>query len=78
MRLDMRPPSPTSAQRLKSGPSPRQHADSQDIFCPLLQVRVLPLHGSMPTVNQQEIFGRPPDGVRKVVLATNIAETSEC
>ena len=40
------------------------------------QVRVLPLHGSMPTSTQREIFNRPPRGVRKVVLATNIAETS--
>jgi len=38
--------------------------------------RVLPLHGSMPTVNQKEIFQRPPPGVRKIILATNIAETS--
>ena len=25
---------------------------------------LLPLHGSMPTVNQREIFNRPPPGVR--------------
>lgn len=37
---------------------------------------VLPLHGSMPTINQREIFQRPPVGIRKIVLATNIAETS--
>ncbi|OWM79027.1 hypothetical protein CDL15_Pgr003198 [Punica granatum] len=37
---------------------------------------VLPLHGSMPTVNQQEIFDRPPPNKRKIVLATNIAESS--
>ncbi|XP_019705493.1 DExH-box ATP-dependent RNA helicase DExH1 isoform X2 [Elaeis guineensis] len=37
---------------------------------------VLPLHGSMPTVNQREIFDRPPSNVRKIVLATNIAESS--
>jgi hypothetical protein len=37
---------------------------------------MLPLHGSMPTINQREIFQRPPRGVRKIVLATNIAETS--
>ncbi|XP_074264204.1 DExH-box ATP-dependent RNA helicase DExH1 isoform X2 [Silene latifolia] len=37
---------------------------------------VLPLHGSMPTVNQREIFDRPPPGTRKIVLATNIAESS--
>ncbi|KAK9170294.1 hypothetical protein Syun_002434 [Stephania yunnanensis] len=37
---------------------------------------VLPLHGSMPTVNQREIFDRPPSSMRKIVLATNIAESS--
>ncbi|KAK0584564.1 hypothetical protein LWI29_015260 [Acer saccharum] len=37
---------------------------------------VLPLHGSMPTVNQREIFDRPPQNKRKIVLATNIAESS--
>nr|XP_024395088.1 DExH-box ATP-dependent RNA helicase DExH1-like isoform X2 [Physcomitrium patens] len=37
---------------------------------------ILPLHGSMPTINQREIFQRPSVGVRKIVLATNIAETS--
>lgn len=25
---------------------------------------LLPLHGSMPTINQREIFQRPPSGVR--------------
>ncbi|KAM7505061.1 hypothetical protein LguiB_003965 [Lonicera macranthoides] len=37
---------------------------------------VLPLHGSMPTINQREIFDRPPQNMRKIVLATNIAESS--
>ncbi|VAH04187.1 unnamed protein product [Triticum turgidum subsp. durum] len=37
---------------------------------------VLPLHGSMPTVNQREIFDRAPANMRKIVLATNIAESS--
>ena len=37
--------------------------------------RVLPLHGSMPTADQRAIFKTPPRGVRKIVLATNIAET---
>ena len=37
---------------------------------------VLPLHGAMPTANQREIFDRPPRGVRKIILSTNIAETS--
>eukprot|EP01018_Ginkgo_biloba_P025644 Gb_33245 [translate_table: standard] len=35
-----------------------------------------PLHGSMPTLYQQEIFQRAPSGMRKIVIATNIAETS--
>ncbi|XP_019627907.1 PREDICTED: ATP-dependent RNA helicase DHX36-like [Branchiostoma belcheri] len=38
--------------------------------------RIIPLHSMMPTVNQTQVFERPPKGVRKVVLATNIAETS--
>ena len=37
---------------------------------------IYPLHSLMPTVNQKQIFSRPPKGVRKIVLATNIAETS--
>ena len=37
--------------------------------------RLLPLHGSMPTGDQRAIFQTPPRGVRKVVIATNIAET---
>lgn len=37
---------------------------------------VIPLHSLMPTVNQREVFDKPPEGVRKIVLATNIAETS--
>ncbi|GAB2278218.1 hypothetical protein Dimus_012912 [Dionaea muscipula] len=37
---------------------------------------VLPLHGSMPSINQRQIFERPPVNIRKIVLATNIAEGS--
>ena len=39
-------------------------------------VRIFPLHSLMPTSDQRAIFDRPPPGVRKIVLATNIAETS--
>lgn len=37
---------------------------------------LLPLHGSLPSREQRLIFARPPRGVRKIVIATNIAETS--
>lgn len=30
----------------------------------------------MAVADQQAVFHRPPDGQRKIVLATNIAETS--
>lgn len=34
------------------------------------------LHSTIPLVEQQKIFEPPPEGVRRVILATNIAETS--
>ncbi|XP_014241790.1 ATP-dependent RNA helicase DHX36-like [Cimex lectularius] len=37
---------------------------------------IIPLHSLMPTVNQRTIFDRPPAGMRKIILSTNIAETS--
>ena len=37
---------------------------------------VLPLHSGVPIAEQRRVFQRPPPGCVKVVLATNIAETS--
>lgn len=37
---------------------------------------VLPLHSSVAAHEQRRAFDVPPAGVRKIVLATNIAETS--
>lgn len=34
------------------------------------------LHGSLPPEEQRRVFLRPPKGVVKIVLATNVAETS--
>lgn len=39
-------------------------------------VRVLPLHGGLPPSVQSKVFERPPKGVLKVIVATNVAETS--
>jgi ATP-dependent RNA helicase DHX57 len=39
-------------------------------------VRVLPLHGGLPPGVQSRVFEVPPRGVLKVVVATNVAETS--
>ena len=37
---------------------------------------IYPLHSSLSTAEQTAIFEVPPEGVRKIVVATNIAETS--
>lgn len=37
---------------------------------------IYPLHSRMPTVDQKLIFKEPPPGVRKIIIATSIAETS--
>lgn len=37
---------------------------------------VLPLHGKLDTDDQRKVFDPAPPGKRKVVLATNAAETS--
>eukprot|EP01061_Rhynchopus_euleeides_P011954 TRINITY_DN21567_c1_g1_i2.p1 TRINITY_DN21567_c1_g1~~TRINITY_DN21567_c1_g1_i2.p1 ORF type:complete len:960 (+),score=372.29 TRINITY_DN21567_c1_g1_i2:308-3187(+) len=40
------------------------------------KVLVLPCHSDMKSEDQNKVFARPPHGLRKVVIATNIAETS--
>ena len=45
-------------------------------FRGLESVDLVMLHSQMNVEEQQKAFGRPPRGLRKVVLSTNIAETS--
>lgn len=47
-------------------------------FVPLLPVRcaVYPLHSTLSNEEQQAVFSRPPEGVTKIIISTNIAETS--
>lgn len=40
------------------------------------QFRILPLHSQIRLEQQKEVFQVPPQGVRKIVLSTNIAETA--
>uniref|UniRef100_F6W6K0 RNA helicase n=1 Tax=Ciona intestinalis TaxID=7719 RepID=F6W6K0_CIOIN len=49
---------------------------SNDRFFQPSKFRILPLHSMVPSSNQQQVFDRPPVGVTKIVIATNIAETS--
>jgi hypothetical protein len=37
---------------------------------------IVVLHGAMEFVDQRQVFARAPRGTRKIVLATNVAETS--
>merc|ERR1719359_2174943 len=42
----------------------------------MMELIVLPIYATLPTDMQAKIFEPTPEGARKVVLATNIAETS--
>lgn len=45
------------------------------LYFPLSSV-VYPLHSSLSSEQQQCVFQKPPMGVTKIIISTNIAETS--
>eukprot|EP01069_Polyplicarium_translucidae_P010488 Polyplicarium_translucidae@DN3381_c1_g2_i1.p1 len=47
-----------------------------ETFPSVLQLLIVPIYAALPLDRQQRVFERTPEGFRKVVLATNIAETS--
>lgn len=53
------------------------YKDMQNTGCfPTHRYVIIPLHSKMPSTEQRHVFNRPPPGKRKIVIATNIAETS--
>jgi ATP-dependent RNA helicase DHX57 len=42
----------------------------------LPNLHALPLHASLQSSDQRRVFPKPPPGMRKVIAATNVAETS--
>ncbi|EME85540.1 uncharacterized protein MYCFIDRAFT_202170 [Pseudocercospora fijiensis CIRAD86] len=41
-----------------------------------LKAQILPLYAALPATQQDLVFQKTADGVRKIILATNVAETS--
>ena len=48
----------------------------QDLQGKYPALKVCPLYATLPSINQMEAFNAPGAGTRKVILSTNIAETS--
>ena len=50
--------------------------ENSPIFGAASKYALLPLHSMVAPAEQRRVFVRPPPGVRKIVMATNIAETA--
>uniref|UniRef100_A0A8C8LVG5 RNA helicase n=1 Tax=Oncorhynchus tshawytscha TaxID=74940 RepID=A0A8C8LVG5_ONCTS len=54
----------------------QKRLEEKPTFQSVTPCSLCPVHSSMSVGDQQTVFQRPPEGRRKIVLATNIAETS--
>ncbi|CUG28552.1 pre-mRNA splicing factor ATP-dependent RNA helicase, putative [Bodo saltans] len=63
----------TACERLQNGIVIAEHSSAN---CHKGPVAVLPLYSSLPPQQQKKVFRAVPEGTRKIVVATNIAETS--
>lgn len=62
-----------ACERLENGIKIAEHSSAD---CYKGPVAVLPLYSSLPPQQQRKVFRPVPEGTRKIVVATNIAETS--
>ncbi|XP_026754457.2 dosage compensation regulator isoform X2 [Galleria mellonella] len=53
-----------------------KHLTQHRIFGDTSKYIILPLHSQIPRDDQKKVFVTPPPGIIKVILSTNIAETS--
>ncbi|XP_014253741.1 putative ATP-dependent RNA helicase DHX57 [Cimex lectularius] len=50
--------------------------EANPLFCNSNEFKLIPLHSTLTNEEQSEVFRKPRHGERKIVLSTNIAETS--
>ncbi|KAG5467233.1 hypothetical protein CUR178_00874 [Leishmania enriettii] len=63
----------TVVERLENGIRMAEHSSAN---CHHGPVAVLPLYSALPPSQQRKVFQTVPGGTRKIVVATNVAETS--
>ncbi|KAJ8753423.1 hypothetical protein K2173_019822 [Erythroxylum novogranatense] len=54
----------------------RERLLANPFFNDPLKFMIISLHSLVPSVEQKKVFKRPPPGCRKIILSTNIAESS--
>ncbi len=62
-----------AVERLQNGIRIAEHSSAH---CHHGPVTVLPLYSALPPQQQKKVFKQAPEGTRKIVVATNVAETS--